>query len=37
MLHRRYTDTTPTELGKITYPKTPYILYVFVSFVHRAV
>ncbi len=29
MLHVRYTDSTPTKLGKITYSKIAYILYVF--------
>ncbi len=26
MLHRLYTDDTPRELGKITYPKIAHIL-----------
>ena len=32
-LHRLYKEATRKELGNITYPKTPYILYVFVLFV----
>ena len=29
MLHQCYTNATPKELGKITYPKIAHILYVF--------
>ncbi len=37
MLHALYTYSTSGELGKITYSKTPYVLYVFVLFVYRTV
>ena len=37
MLHSCYTNATLKELGKITYSKIPYILYVFVLFVCRVV
>ena len=33
MLHRSYTNATPKELGKITYPKIAHILYAFLYFV----